>query len=152
MSLPSAFASFCTAMLSIGNAALAVADADAMTEASELLSQAAEPYPSIRIHRMDEDLGLFESCLVQISLRVPDSLDEWTHMQMQKAITDGLNFKPGRQSPGRSYLPLFNYETSNNPSTPSGTLRLEIVGSKLWKSGRDGTDIKLYTCNLNIYF
>lgn len=152
MSLANAFSSFCAALFPLANAALAIAGADAMTEASELLSASAEPYPSIRVHRMDSDLGLFSACLVQIDMRIPESLDEWTHMKMQEALTDGLNFKSGRQTPGRSYIQLLNYDASNSPSTPSGTLRLEIVGSRLWKSGRDGADIKLYTCNLNIYF
>ena len=145
------FASFCTAAFGPANAALTAAGVSAMTESQQLLSLSPEPYPSFRVFRLDQDLGLETRLLVQLALRVPRVMDEWAQMLLQDTWAEGMGFRTGMQTPGRIRIPLLNYQSSNNPSDTGLTLRVELAGSRLWKSSSDGPDIRLHACHLNLF-
>lgn len=154
MSQANAFSSFARALFLASNAAFVAGNQpDAvMDEAQQLFDPGPEPYPSVRLHRLDQSTGLEAETLLQIDLRIPRALDEWTHITIQDTLIAELGFKAGSQSPRRTFVDYLNYQTSDNPSATGLMLRVELAGSRVWKPGSDGPDIRRYTCNLTIFY
>lgn len=152
MSQANTLASFCTLLLSSAETArlavgLATLDVD-------LTSPSADPYPSLRMHVLSESAGTLEGILlIQIDWRVPLALlDEWGQIAFRRTLLTGLGFSLKRQDTRLALADLYNFQASDNPSTPIGTYRIELAGSNTWRARADGPDIQLHSLPLNLSF
>jgi len=120
---------------------------------TELDNISPEPEPSLRMHQMADGPATLEGfTLIQLDLRLPRSLSDWVRIQMRERLRNAWGFKLKQANPRMALIPLLDFQSSDNPSTPSGNIRIELNGSQFWRVRSDGPDIELSTCTLNIFF
>lgn len=150
MSQANAVASFAVHLKAVAGNVTALLGMDLDVELTEA---SPEPYPSLRMHALDDGPGNLEGWdLRQIDLRLPKTLDEWQRMKARKLIRVHIGFRLIQANPRLALLPLLDFENSNSPSDTGLTLKVELNGSRFWRVRGDGPDIELSTMPINIYF
>lgn len=119
----------------------------------DVFSSVPAPYPSCRLHLLEDGPGQLEATsLIQVSVRIPAAqMDDWDSSLFRAAFRKALGFSSTSQNPRTAYLPCFDYERSDDPAESVGLFRLEQAGSKFWRTGWDGSDIRLLSIQLNLF-
>ena len=152
MSQANVLASYCKLLIAAAGIARTAAGLASLD--TDITSPQADPYPSLRMHILNDGVGTLEGILlVQNDLRIPVALlDEWGMTILKRKFLVSLGFQLNRQDNRTALAPLYNFQASDNPSTPIGTFRMELAGSTTWRARADGPDIQLVTLPLNLFF
>lgn len=151
MSLANAIASFGKLLQDAAVVAATAAGGPAGLD-TDISSPFSEPYPSLRMHLLEDRLEAGESVgLVQVILRtLVFEVDEWQHMRFCAEMAKAWGFSHRRQRPGESLVDQLDFEGSDTPAI-SGNIRLELVGGKVWRILTQG-EVRQASSLLNIYY
>jgi hypothetical protein len=110
----------------------------------ELFSASPLPYPSCRLH-------VLEDHLVQVSLRFKTAeFDENQGARFRAAFKTTLGFRLTTALQRQAYLPALDYAQSASAPPAAGLMHLEQAGSSFWRLSWDGPGIRLMMAHLKL--